>query len=149
MSDEECIFCSILSDKAPATFVYRDEHCAALMDVRPVTPGHVVIVPVSHAPSLAELDAELAAHLMRVAHAIAAAQRKSGLRCEAVTLLLTDGAAAGQEVFHSHLHVFPRYRLDGFGLRFGPDYAYRPRNELEDAAQALRPHVSGVVTKLR
>jgi histidine triad (HIT) family protein len=147
MSDDECIFCSILADKAPATFVYRDQHCAALMDIRPVTRGHVVVVPVTHAPSLAKLEAELAAHMMRVAHAIAAAQRKSGLRCEGVTLLLTDGAAAGQEVFHTHLHVFPRYRLDGFGLSFGPDYAHRPRTEIETAAHALRPYIPSVIAK--
>jgi histidine triad (HIT) family protein len=147
MSDDECIFCSILTDKAPATFVYRDEHCAALMDIRPVTRGHVVVFPVTHTSSLAKLDAELAAHLMRVAHVIAAAQRKSGLRCEGVTLLLTDGVAAGQEVFHTHLHVFPRYRLDGFGLSFGPDYAHRPRTELETAAFALRPHIPSIIKK--
>jgi len=147
MSDDECIFCTILADKAPATFVYRDAHCAALMDIRPVTRGHVVIVPMTHAPSLAKLDAEQAAHLMRVAHVIAAAQKKSGLRAEGVTLLLTDGVAAGQEVFHTHLHVFPRYRLDGFGMSFGPDYAIRPRTELETAAHALRPHIPSIVAK--
>lgn len=147
MPDEECIFCSILEEKAPATFVYRDTRCAALMDIRPVTRGHVVIVPVTHAPSFGEFDVELAAHVMRVAHAIAAAQRKSGLRCEGVTLLLTDGVAAGQEVFHTHLHVIPRYRRDGFGMSFGPDYAIRPRTELETAAYALRPHIPEVVTK--
>lgn len=147
MSDEECVFCSVLSGKAPATFVYRDELCAAFMDIRPVTRGHVVVVPVTHAPTLGELDAEIAAHLMRVAQAVATAQRKSGLRCEAVTLLLTDGAAAGQEVFHTHVHVFPRYRGDGFGLSFGPDYAYRPRDELDAAASALRPHVPSLIAK--
>jgi diadenosine tetraphosphate (Ap4A) HIT family hydrolase len=148
MPDDGCIFCSVLADQAPATFVYRDERCAALMDIRPVTPGHVVVVPATHAANLTDLDAEGAAHLMRVAHAIAAAQRKSKLRCEGVTLLVTDGAAAGQEVFHTHLHVFPRYRLDGFGLTFGPNYAYRPRDELEDAAKKLRPHIPADITKL-
>jgi histidine triad (HIT) family protein len=146
MPTDQCIFCSVLAGTAPATFVYRDDQCAAFMDVRPVNPGHVLIVPLTHTPDLAELDVEVAAQLMRVAHALSSALRASGLRCEAVQLLLADGAAAGQEVFHTHLHVFPRYRLDGFGLSFGPNYAYRPRTELEDAARVLRPHVPAIVT---
>jgi histidine triad (HIT) family protein len=97
-----------------------------------------------HAPTLADLDAELAAHLMRIGHALSVALRKSGLRCEGVSLLLADGKAAGQEVFHTHLHVFPRYRLDGFGLSFGPNYSYRPRTELEDAAAAIRAQLPSV-----
>lgn len=142
MPPAECIFCGVLCGAAPATFVYRDDQCAVLMDIRPINPGHMVIVPLVHCALLTELDVEVAAQLMRVAHAMSTALRKSGLRCEAVNLLLADGAAAGQEVFHAHLHVFPRYRMDGFGLRFSPDYAYRPRTELEAAAQALRPQIS-------
>ena len=57
---------------------------------------------------------------------------------EGVNLFLADGEAAMQEVFHSHLHVFPRYRGDGFGLRFGPDYKVRPRADLERAANRIR-----------
>jgi histidine triad (HIT) family protein len=77
---------------------------------------------------------------MRVAHRMAAALRASGgaIRCEGVNLFLADGAAAMQEVFHVHLHVFPRWRGDGFGLRFGPHYAVRPRAELDAAAASLR-----------
>jgi histidine triad (HIT) family protein len=141
MPPAECIFCSVLCGAAPGTFVYRDDQCAVLMDFRPINPGHLLIVPLAHHALLTELDVEVAAQLMRVAHAMSAALRKSSLRCEAVNLLLADGAAAGQEVFHAHLHVFPRYRLDGFGLQFSADYAYRPRTELEEAAQALRPFI--------
>jgi diadenosine tetraphosphate (Ap4A) HIT family hydrolase len=98
----------------------------------------VLVVPNVHAAGLTELPAETAAHLMRVAQRVAAALRASGLRCEGVNLFLADGAAAMQEIFHAHLHVFPRYRGDGFGLRFGPHYTERPRAELEDAAARIR-----------
>ena len=138
----ECTFCPILAGEVPGTFVYRDEQCAAFMDIQPVNPGHVLVVPVRHAPYLADLDAPTAGRMMQVAQRLAAALRASGLRCEGVNLLLADGEAAMQEVFHVHLHVFPRWTGDGFGLRFGPDYVVRPRAELDAAADAIRAALS-------
>jgi histidine triad (HIT) family protein len=135
----DCIFCQILAGRAEASFVYRDDVCSAFMDIQPVNPGHVLIVPNRHAAYLADLDEDTAAHLMRVGHRLDAALRASGLRCEGVNLFLADGEAAMQEIFHVHLHVFPRFPGDGFGLRFGPHYRERPgRASLEEAAQAVR-----------
>ena len=133
-----CLFCQILRGELPGTFLYRDAEHAAFMDIQPVNPGHLLIVPVRHAPYLADLEARTAARLLELAHGLAAGLRASGLRCEGVNLFLADGEAAMQEVFHVHLHVFPRYDGDGFGLRFGPDYVKRPRGELEDAAARIR-----------
>jgi histidine triad (HIT) family protein len=137
MSD--CIFCRILAGELPATFLHRDELVAAFMDIQPVNPGHLLVVPVRHGAGLGDIDAATAARLMEVAHVMTAALRASGLRCEGVNLFLADGEAAMQEVFHVHLHVFPRWKGDGFGLRFGPNYADRPsRAELEAAASRIR-----------
>lgn len=139
MTSPSCIFCSILQGLAPASLLYQDERCTAFMDIQPVTPGHLLVVPNRHAACLAELDAEDGAQLMRVGQRLAAALRRSGLRCEGVNLFLADGKAAGQEVFHVHLHVFPRYAGDGFSLRFGPRYSTRPgRQQLDQAAQQIR-----------
>jgi histidine triad (HIT) family protein len=135
----ECIFCRILAGQAPASFVHQDELCSAFMDIQPVNPGHILVIPNAHAPYLADLDGATAAHMMRIAHRLAAALRSSGLRCEGVNLFLADGEAAMQDVFHAHLHVFPRFGGDGFGLRFGPDYRHLPeRSALEDAAERIR-----------
>jgi len=138
----DCIFCQIIAGAAPASFVYRDDICAAFMDIQPVNPGHLLVVPLAHSPDLAALPPETGAQLMRVAQRLAAAVRRGGVRCEGVDLLLADGEAAGQEVFHVHLHVIPRYTGDGFGFRFGPHYADPPRRaELERVAAGLRPVV--------
>jgi histidine triad (HIT) family protein len=136
----DCIFCRILNGELPGSFVYRDGVCAAFMDIQPVNRGHLLVVPVRHAAYLADIDGEAAAHLMRVGHAAAAALRGSGLPCEGVNFFLADGEAAMQEIFHVHLHVFPRFRGDGFGLRFSPEYHTRrpPREELDDSATLLR-----------
>ena len=138
----ECIFCEIQARRAPASFVYQDDACVAFMDIQPVTPGHILVVPRRHAANLAELDPQDGAHIFQVAQQTAAALRASGLRCEGVNLFLADGEAAGQDVFHVHLHVFPRFSGDGFGLRFGPNYAQRPpRSELEELAERIRAKI--------
>ena len=124
MSD--CVFCRLLAGDLPATFLFRDEQCAAFMDIQPVNPGHVLVIPVRHARYLADLDPPTAGRLMQEAQRIAAAIRSSGVRCEGINLFLADGEAAMQEVFHVHLHVFPRFAGDGFGLRFGPHYKEPP-----------------------
>lgn len=108
-----CAFCAIVGGAAPASIVYHDEHCLAFMDIRPVNPGHLLVVPRVHAAYLAELEPVRAAHLLRVARPLVAALRAAagrpaaGVRCEGVNLFLADGEAAGQEVFHVHLHVIP------------------------------------------
>jgi histidine triad (HIT) family protein len=133
----ECVFCRILREEAPASFVYRDERVAAFMDIQPVTPGHLLVVPLNHATYLSDLDLEDGAQLFRVGQQLTAALFASGLRCEGTNFFLANGATAGQDVFHVHLHVIPRFRGDGFGLRFGSDYGLRPpRADLD--AQALQ-----------
>jgi histidine triad (HIT) family protein len=135
----DCIFCDILAGRAPVSWVYHDEVVAAFMDIQPVNTGHVLVIPRRHATSLAELDVEAGAQLFRVSQRIAQALRKSGLPCEGVNFFLADGEAAGQEVFHVHLHIFPRYTGDGFGFEFGPHYRTLPaRADLDQAAEQLR-----------
>ena len=135
-----CIFCDIIAGLAPASVVYRDDRCLAFMDIRPVTPGHLLVIPLEHAAYLADLDPALGDYLFRVAQGLAAGIRQSGLKAEGINFFLADGEAAGQEVFHVHLHVFPRFEGDGFGLRFSPEYGQPvPRDRLElEAALIVR-----------
>lgn len=137
-----CIFCEIAESQAPSSKVYEDELSLAFLDIQPVNPGHVLVIPKSHATDLFDLDPETGAHLFQVAQKIARALTASGLKCEGVDLLLAHGEAAGQEVFHVHLHVIPRFRGDGFGFRFGPGYEkLPPRHELDSVAAQLGLHV--------
>ena len=136
MSD--CLLCRLARRELEVSVVHEDERTITLMDIQPVVRGHVLVIPRAHAPYLADLDPEDGAQIFRVAQLAAAALRSSSLRCEGVNLFLADGEAAGQEVFHVHLHVFPRFAGDGFGLRLPPDYSVRPRVELDEVASALR-----------
>jgi histidine triad (HIT) family protein len=135
----ECVFCDILAGQSPANFVYRDELCAAFMDIRPVNPGHVLVIPARHAVLLPELDEASLRQMLWVAQRVDAALRESGIKCEAINLFMADGRAAGQEVMHVHLHVIPRYRGDGHHLRFSPAYFLpTPSSELGKKAEMIR-----------
>lgn len=139
MNQPECIFCEILMGRADASFIYQDDQCAAFMDIQPINEGHVLVVPARHEANLCELRLSDWARVAEVARRVAAALRTSAIPCEAVNLFLADGEAAGQEVFHSHLHVFPRFKGDGFGLRFPEGYRdLPPRSDLEARAGDLR-----------
>ena len=134
-----CTFCDIVAGRIPASLVFQDDVCSAFMDIQPVNSGHVLVVPKQHFASLRELEPAAGAHMFEVAQRIARALRESTLDCEGINLFLADGAVAGQEVMHVHLHVLPRHRGDGFGLRFGPQYRQRPsRAELDMVAERIR-----------
>jgi histidine triad (HIT) family protein len=129
---DACVFCEIIAGRAPASVVYRDDSCIAFMDIRPINAGHLLVVPITHAADLADVDPEMGAALFRVAQRLSVAVRKSGLKVEGINLLLADGEVAGQEVFHVHLHVLPRFSGDGFGHRFPPTYGQQStRRELD------------------
>src|SRR5918911_378225 len=129
----DCVICRLLSGELEISMVHQDGLCSAFMDIQPVNPGHLLVVPNRHARYLADLKEEEGAQMFRVAQRLTAALRKSGVKCEGVNFFLADGEAAMQEVFHVHLHVFPRYAGDGFGLKFSPEYYTRrpPREELD------------------
>lgn len=105
------IFDRIIAGELPASFVYRDNRCVAFMDINPITPGHVLVVPTQSVATLGALDDGVRQHLWAVAQCIGAAQRR-GLGSKAQHLLINDGRDASQTVPHVHLHVIPRYGGD-------------------------------------
>lgn len=131
-----CVFCQIAAGEAPASVVYTDSDVIAFLDIRPVNAGHVLVIPRAHAVGLADLDPMLGGRLFQVAQQVAAAVRATELRCEGVNFFLADGVAAGQEVFHAHLHVLPRFTGDGFGISAA--WSWPDRATLDGIAADLR-----------
>jgi histidine triad (HIT) family protein len=143
MTENDCVFCRIIAGKEKASFVAQGTDAVAFLDVHPINEGHTLIVPRKHAASISEVDEVAAVAMWSMARRIAAGLRVSGLRCEAVNFFLADGAAAGQEVFHAHLHAIPRFQGDGFGIKFPPQYgAAAERKALDDVAARLRKRLS-------
>lgn len=133
MSD--CIFCRIVAGQIPSTRVYEDEHVLAFMDIGQVNPGHVLVAVKRHAANLFELEEAQAAAVGRasrhVARAIEAAFKPEGL-----SVYQANGKAAGQTVFHYHVHLLPRHAGDGMELTW--PVKNPPRQSLEDYAQRIR-----------
>ncbi|MEW1795266.1 HIT family protein [Streptomyces niveus] len=136
MPNDGCVFCGIARGHVAASVVHEDDRVVAFMDLSPVTPGHVLVVPKSHAEGLVDLPDDLGVRVWEVGHRVGRALRLSGLRCEGVTLFLADGEAAFQEIFHVHLHVFPRFKGDSF--RIDANWQVHERRVLDEAAQAVR-----------
>jgi diadenosine tetraphosphate (Ap4A) HIT family hydrolase len=125
MSD--CTLCDLVSRTLPVNVAYEDSSIFAFVDIHPAVLGNIVIIPKKHVVYLAELDEATGVQLLRVTMRIAQAVRNCGVKCEAVNLLLADGKEAGQEEFHVHMHVIPRYVGDNFIIQ--PDYQARPTQE--------------------
>ena len=133
----ECVFCDIVAGRSPVSAFYEDDVVLGLMTIGPVTEGHAMVMPKEHAAYLTDLDEATGRHLWTVTQRTAAAIRESGVRCEGINLFLADGEAAFQEIFHVHMHVFPRYRGDSFKLV--ADWGDKPpREELDRVAARIR-----------
>jgi histidine triad (HIT) family protein len=134
---EDCIFCTIVAGRAPASIIYEDDRVITIMDIGPVNPGHVLVMPRQHFPYLADMDAGTGMHLFQVTMRMAAAIRRSGVRCEGINLFLADGEAAFQEIFHVHMHVIPRYKGDNFRIHANWG-VHSPREKLDEIAAWIR-----------
>jgi histidine triad (HIT) family protein len=127
-----------VNEEIEVTKVYEDDSVVAVMDIQPINSGHLFISPKKHIEFISELDEELGAHIFKIAMKLDNALRKSGLKCEGINVFLADGEVAGQEIPHVHLHVIPRFKGDGFSLRFDKSYFELPkRKELEQAARLI------------
>ena len=117
MNDVSCVFCKIVSGEIPSAKIYENEIVSAFLDIKPVNPGHALVVPKKHYANLYELPDEILAPFMRAARDIARALKKE-LGADGVNIEMNNDRPAGQIVSHAHLHVIPRKTDDG--LRHWP-----------------------------
>jgi diadenosine tetraphosphate (Ap4A) HIT family hydrolase len=122
-----CVFCSIVAGDAPAIRIYEDHDYLAILDIRPIVRGHVLVVPKVHTVDLTDTPPATVADLVRIGQRIARAARTSALAADGNNIVINDGKAAFQSVFHIHLHVAPRTAGDklsfvkGLVVRRDPD----------------------------
>lgn len=113
---KSCIFCEIVAQRAPASIIYQDELCLALLDIFPLRPAHVLVINKRHVQYVHELSEQERHHLFTVGNNISQAIRRSTLKPLAVHFNINDGKAAHQTVPHVHLHILPRYRYDSLAF---------------------------------
>ena len=97
-SPADCVFCAIERGDRPGSVIYEDDTVFSILDTAPINPGHALVIPRVHAPSLADLDEDTGAHLFRVTMRVAGAIRESDVRSEGINCFLADGEAAFQEI---------------------------------------------------
>ncbi len=133
-TQKECVFCKIVSGEVPAVKVYEDSEILAFMDIKPNHKGHVLVIPKDHIENIYGLSAELSARLMIATQKIAVAV-KNGVDADGVNIVMNNESAAGQIIWHAHMHIIPRYNEDGGYL--GKAYTYLA-GEMEEIAQKIQ-----------
>jgi histidine triad (HIT) family protein len=132
----DCVFCAIAAREAEASVVFEDAGTMAFMDLRQMSPGHVLVIPKTHVPDIFDLDEATGAVVMATVARVARAVR-GALRPDGVNVWQSNGKGAGQEVFHVHFHVLPRTEADGM-LRIYPRHPDNPsRAELNAIARQI------------
>jgi histidine triad (HIT) family protein len=111
MKNEDCIFCKIAAGEIPSKTLYEDESFRVILDISPASLGHAIILPKNHAANLYELSDEDASKIFVVAKKVACVMKEI-LQCDGLNVLQNNGEAAGQTVFHLHVHLIPRYKDD-------------------------------------
>ncbi|NLU84416.1 HIT family protein [Rhodococcus sp. HNM0569] len=136
MTTDDCPFCAIVRSESPAIRIHEDEHTLAFLDIRPVSRGHTLVIPKRHSPNLEALPVDDGARVFAVAQRIALAMRRGPVAADGVHLVVNDGRAAMQTVFHAHMHVVPRHRGDKVSLAAG--LATRRRHDPQQTGADVR-----------
>lgn len=138
MNKDDCIFCKIANGEIPSATVYEDSICRVILDVNPANKGHALIIPKEHFDNIYSMDAETAAKIFTIATEVAKAQ-KAELNPDGLNILQNNGEAAGQTVFHFHMHLVPRYIKDNMTMTWIPGKA--DTEELSTLSKALRKRI--------
>jgi histidine triad (HIT) family protein len=131
-----CVFCEIVAGTAPAIRIYEDDDYLAILDIRPFTRGHTLVLPKRHTVDLTDTPPETLAEMVAIAQRIGLAARASELGADGTNIAINDGRAAFQSVFHVHLHVVPR--RDGDKLAFAKGMLLRRDPDREATGRILR-----------
>ncbi len=131
---QDCVFCNINSGKVPAITIYENEEFRIIMDRFPATKGHILIIPQKHIEDIYGLDPESAGRLFELTTRFASILKRT-FGNDGLNIIQNNGKAAGQTVFHYHLHMIPRYDDDHIQLGWALDKEIKVETLEEYAAQ--------------
>jgi len=132
-----CLFCKIGSGEIPAVNIYEDEHAIAFLDIKPVSYGHTLIVPKEHSRNIFDISDNTLQTIMPVVKKVATAVRE-GVGAGGINIHINNEPPAGQEVFHTHIHIIPRFSDDGKEMWKGKPYE---QGEMEKIADSVRKYL--------
>lgn len=122
MKKENCIFCKLSNGEIPTNALYEDDIVKVIFDLNPASKGHVLIIPKNHFDDIYSMDNDTAAHVFQIAVKVSKAM-KEVLNCDGLNIVQNNGEAAGQTVFHFHMHIIPRYEGDTVDIKWVPGKA--------------------------
>jgi histidine triad (HIT) family protein len=131
------IFEKIINREIPACIVYEDEHTIAILDINPKTLGHSLVIPKVVSRTFLDMNPQSLGHYFTVVQKIAQAIKES-LNADGVNIMINTESAAGQEIFHTHTHIIPRYKYKETILNTSDHEAYASTEEMEGYAQKIR-----------
>ncbi len=137
MRDENCIFCKISGGEIPSKTIYEDDEFRVILDISPATKGHALIIPKDHYANIYEMPEETVGHVMILAKKLATHMTKV-LKCDGFNIMQNNGEAAGQTVFHFHMHLIPRYEQDGNGDKLCWNHLQLSEEELNEIYEKLK-----------
>lgn len=136
---DSCIFCKIIKGEIPSHTIYEDENVKVILDVAPAAKGHALLLVKEHVANVFECNEELAAKIFAVVPKIATAVKEE-LGCDGMNILQNNDVAAGQTVFHMHIHFIPRWKNDPVNIKWTPlEYA---EGEAAALAEALKKRMA-------
>lgn len=138
MKDSTCIFCNIAQKEVPASLVYEDEKVMAFLDIRPLNKGHTLIIPKEHHENIFDIPEQLITYLHGIVKHIAIAVEKA-TKADGISIIQQNGKAAGQDIFHLHVHVVPRY--EGQKLPSFSHIKEADREKLSHTAAKIRKYL--------
>ena len=146
MNDNSCIFCKIVRKQAPASVIYEDESVMAFLDIRPLNLGHTLVIPKEHYETIYEIPDELIGRIHKIVKRTALAVKKA-TEADGISVIQQNERAAGQEIFHLHVHVVPRYQ--GQKLPRFEEIQEVNREKLNQAAANIRQHLKWILNGLK
>ena len=130
MADNTCLFCKIVAGTIPSVKLYEDTKVTCFLDIHPNNPGHALVVPKHHTRNIFDM-AEDDVHAVFVAAKKLAHAVRASLEADGINIVMNNEPGAGQVVFHSHVHVIPRFKNDGFKHWVGKPYSEGQAEEVQ------------------
>lgn len=138
MTEGDCEFCKLVRKEGPVSLVYEDERAMAFLDIRPMNEGHMLVIPKKHYRYIYELPDEEIAHLFQIVRRVACGVKKA-VHAGGISITQHNESPAGQDVFHLHVHIIPRY--EGQRLPRPDEIPEASRERLDEVARQVRQFV--------
>lgn len=134
----DCIFCKIIDGDIPSAKVYEDDDVFAFLDLSQTTPGHTLVIPKQHLTDIFAYDEQAASRLFSRIPKLARAIQKAFPESSGMNIVNNNGEVAYQSVFHSHIHLIPRYQSDeGFAMKFNDNQTTYSQKEFNERANKI------------